>query len=264
MAKNTAKEETLQDEDIEETQEEQSIQPEMKTPEANRLQAKKIKSITIATAILIIAAALSLFFFIKTQSDQANLKNNPQALTKKQTEEIVSKVGKLVILPQGETPTVATITDPQKFKNQPFFAQALKDDQILIYASAKEAILYRPSRNIVINMAPASVDPTKSSQVTSTGTLKNPRFAIYNGTNITGLAKKYQKEVEAKVQSSTVTTIGDAKNKDVIKTFVVALSGQDASPIAQTLEISSGSLPDGEQKPDADFLVILGSDKSNL
>lgn len=66
----------------------------------------------------------------------------------------VKKVGALIDLPQGETPTVATVTDPKKLAGQPFFANAKAGDVVLIYTKAREAYLYDPSRNKLVQVAP--------------------------------------------------------------------------------------------------------------
>lgn len=71
-----------------------------------------------------------------------------------ENKELVEKVGKLIILPANEEPTVATVSDLDKLKGQPFFAKAQIWDKVLIYSQAKKAVLYRPSTNEVIELAP--------------------------------------------------------------------------------------------------------------
>ena len=65
----------------------------------------------------------------------------------------VEEVGKALILPENELPTVATVTDPNMLKDQPFFAQSQIGDQILIYPQAKKAILWRPSVKKVVEVS---------------------------------------------------------------------------------------------------------------
>lgn len=67
---------------------------------------------------------------------------------------LLDRVGAVIILPDDETPTIATVSDLDKLKGQPFFAKAELGDKVLIYAKAKKAILYRPSTNKIVELAP--------------------------------------------------------------------------------------------------------------
>lgn len=69
---------------------------------------------------------------------------------------LIDKVGALMVLPTGEEPVVATVTDPEKLKQQVFFTQAKKGDKVLIYSKAQKAILYDPVANKIIEVAPLS------------------------------------------------------------------------------------------------------------
>jgi hypothetical protein len=71
--------------------------------------------------------------------------------------DIVEEVGVLIILPTGETPTVATVADPDALKGQPFFVNAETGDKVLIFTKAGEAILYRPSARKIVQVAPLNV-----------------------------------------------------------------------------------------------------------
>lgn len=86
-----------------------------------------------------------------------NLKRNPQQLAQQEVQSLIEKVGKLVVLPENETPTVATVNDPELLKDQPFFANAKKGDRVLIYTNARKAILYDPVSNKVIEIAPVNI-----------------------------------------------------------------------------------------------------------
>lgn len=90
------------------------------------------------------------------------LKQDPQAVSRQEVADLVAKVGKLVLLPEGETPTVATVSDPEALKDQPFFSKAQAGDKVLIYAEAKRAVLYSATLNKVIDVAPLNIGNTKS------------------------------------------------------------------------------------------------------
>lgn len=89
------------------------------------------------------------------------LKSDPQKVAQETTQELVEKVGKLIKLPE-ETPSVATVTDPEKLKaEQPFFTNAKAGDKVLIYTNARKAIMYSPEENKIVEVAPLVIgNPT--------------------------------------------------------------------------------------------------------
>lgn len=90
-----------------------------------------------------------------SQSQLAGVEANPQVLVQKQTDSLIGTVSKLMNLPTGETPTVAAVSDVAAAQKQsPFFANAQNGDKVLLYVKAGEAILYRPSTNKIILVAP--------------------------------------------------------------------------------------------------------------
>lgn len=77
---------------------------------------------------------------------------NTSDLAQAQIDSITEKVSLLMDIP-SEKPTIATISDASKLKDQPFFAKAQNDDKVLIFNAAQKAILYRPSTNKIIEVA---------------------------------------------------------------------------------------------------------------
>ena len=102
--------------------------------------------------------ALGAAGYLYWQIDQ--LRNNPktsqEAATTKASN-IKAKVAKLMSVPADETPTLASVTDKTKLKDQPFFKDAENGDQILIFPQAKKAIIYRESTNKLINVGPIAI-----------------------------------------------------------------------------------------------------------
>lgn len=76
----------------------------------------------------------------------------------KEVEDLISKVGKLIALPEDENPTVATVTDVEAVKDQTFFAKAQNGDKVLIYTNARKAILYRPSENRILEVGLVNIN----------------------------------------------------------------------------------------------------------
>ncbi len=116
---------------------------------------------TLIILIIVVAgAAGSVYFYNNYQSSQEELdklKKDPNTLAKQESKDLVDKVGKLVELPKGENPTIATVADKSKLAKQPFFAKAKNGDKVLIYTEAKRAILYRPITNKIIEIAPVQI-----------------------------------------------------------------------------------------------------------
>ena len=82
----------------------------------------------------------------------------PEALKRREVAKWVEIIGEGISLPQGETPTLATVTNKDKLDDQPFFARAENGDKILIYPLTKKAFLYRPVAGKVIDMADVDIE----------------------------------------------------------------------------------------------------------
>lgn len=250
----------------------------MKTKEIkNNIFSKKLL-LFITAFVVIIAIAVSYYFFSQYQQAQ-KLLNNPTQAAQEEVKELIGKVGNLMVLP-NENPTIATVSDPKKLVDQPFFAKAMLGDKVLIYSKAREAILYRPSINKIIQVAPVNLGLNKQSAFSSepspsTGApLVSPilsstptptplpiKVAIYNGTKTSGFASTIEKELKAKMSNIEVVVKVNTKG-DYTKTIIIDLSNnqsENASKIASILGGEIGLLPPAETKPaNADILVILG------
>lgn len=124
-------------------------------PQSNKRVPKKFKVLLIILAILTVsgfaaAGAVTLKYI--------EARNNPEVIAKDKETELIDKVGKLVLLPSDETPSIATVADKEKLKDQEFFKDAENGDQLLIYTTAQQAILYRESTNKIVRIAPLAID----------------------------------------------------------------------------------------------------------
>lgn len=111
----------------------------------------------VSLVITLLALIFGGYFFYEWQK----LRKNPGNLGEEQVQELVAQVGKLIVLPEGEIPTVATVSDPSLLKDQPFFDRAQKGDKVLIYTEAKKAILYSVSLNKIVEVAPLNIGDTQ-------------------------------------------------------------------------------------------------------
>lgn len=107
------------------------------------------KTIALVVVFIILAGA-AFYFFTKYQE----LKKNPDVVSQEEAIDLAAEVGEIMVLPQGEVPTIATVSDPALLADQPFFKDAKKGDKVLIYSQAGKAILYDPEAKKIIEVAP--------------------------------------------------------------------------------------------------------------
>lgn len=217
------------------------------------------KALLPILVVLLIAAGVSSYYFYNQYQKTQKLLKNPTQAAKEEIGGLVSQVGKLIELPKGEEPIVATVSDRNKLKDQSFFARAENGDKVLIYTGAKKAILFRPATEKIIEVMPVNINP---SQVEGTKG-KITRVALYNGTSTIGLTNIAEKQLKEKLVNVEVVLKENANKNNYTKTLVVDLGGtakDDAEALAKGLNAEVSLLPEGETKPDADLLVIIGSD----
>jgi hypothetical protein len=123
----------------------------MESERPRRLLSKVL--IIVFFSLSIGSSAGAYYFYGKYEE----LKANPQKIAQDEISVLLEKVGQLIDLPSDETPTVATVSDPEKLKSQPFFAKAKQGDKVIIYTGAKKAILYDPTADKIIEVAPVNV-----------------------------------------------------------------------------------------------------------
>ena len=242
---------------------------------------KKITKILVALVVVVIVALIGTTYYFY---------NKYKRVSVSEVNEIAGKVGKLMELP-GEAPTLGTVTDKDKLKDQPFFANSQNGDKVLIYPLAGKAILYRPSINKIIEVTYLTIgNQSNSNQASQINTLQSQQrttdnagkantdqasqqpsqttepanVAIYNGTDVKGIAANVADKI-ASLDGLTVVQKTNATGS-YANTTIVNLNGKDqaAQKIADTLEAGqvSTDLPNGEKKPDADILIIVGKDFS--
>lgn len=213
--------------------------------------------------ILVSLIGFGVVRFISLQQEVQKLKNSPQAAqeaAKEDVKQLIEKIGKLIAVPKDETPTVATVNDTEKLKSSPFFTNAKKGDRVLIYTTAKKAILYRPTENKIIEVGPISIG-TPSGSLAPTPV----NIVLYNGTTVTGLTKKYETEIKTVVTGGVIVDRDNAVNRELEKTIIIDLKKDKKTQVTQlatSLGIQVSEMPEGEKVPKSgDFLIIVGADK---
>lgn len=105
---------------------------------------------TAAVVLLLAVAGYLLWQILKQDSAEAIITR------------VTSQVSTMLHVPIDEEPQVAKVTEPDKIKDQPFFANVQKDDYLLVYQKAKLAILYREKDRKLINVDHVELTPEKN------------------------------------------------------------------------------------------------------
>lgn len=254
---------------------------ETATP-AKKKGFKKGLLLGLLMLLLLAAASGGWYMYYRESQTLTDLKKNPsklQDLTKGEVATLVAKVGAFMQLPRDEQPTVATVADAAALKKvEPFFANSVNGDKVLIFAKAKKAILFRPSTNKIIDVAPINIGPSENAQGgtpsaqsqvagASTAPVETSKVQgtveLRNGTTIPGLTVAYETTLKSKTPGLTIVGRGDAATQDFLKSVIIDVKGDKKdklSDLAKVLGLNLGVMPTGEATPAGDFLIILGAD----
>lgn len=197
-------------------------------------------------ALVIAVASISFAAYQYTETQKLKTSDGQKQVAEDEAKVLKDKVSRLMKLP-SENPTVATISDISKLKDQPFFDGAKNGDKVLIFTEARKAIIYRDSENKIINSGPIAVTSDQS---------QNKAVSV--------LASKDGNVGDANTKTAAVSgvTVGEGKaKKNYTKTQVVAVdsaSADKAKEIASALggEVISG-IPSGETAPAGAAIVVF-------
>ena len=224
----------------------------------------------LVTIIAVVGVGTSGFLYVQYQRAQNTL-NNPSVAAQIESQDLVKKVSRFISLPEGELPTIATVSDYQKLKDQPFFEKSQNGDKVLIYTKARKAYLYRPSTDKLIDVTIVNVDSSAAQQspvASASPKSAETKIVLRNGTPSVGLTNKLEPEIKKVLPNSTIVKKENAAKSDYQTTLVVVLNEnvrQSAISLSNYLNASASGLPSDESKPnDADILVIIGKDKIPL
>lgn len=237
----------------------------------------------ILTAIIFVSAlgTAGYFYYQYQQALQ-----NPNQQTQQEIQEITQIISQYMELPD-EQANLATVTDKSKFVTQPFFQNAENDDKILIFRDAKRAILYRPSTQKIIDVAPlitdqnnsANTSETSSSSVNlpaepnstssdKTGVIEDQDIvsvAIYNSTDTPEILPSVKWTLVSQLENLDFVLEEKSTYRHYLVTQVINLTDQtlpETQQIADLLNAEITFLPEGETQPEgAEILIIIGTDQ---
>lgn len=233
----------------------------------------------VAGVISLLSLGAAVFFYTqyRTALSEKGAQENELA-------EVLGQVERLMELPAGETPTLATVADKEKLSEQAFFKNAENGDKILIYTESGRAVLYRPSSGKIVDVttiniqneatpsetpvAPEAVPVTEeipSETPVETAAAAEPAKVVFlNGSTKVGVTQSAEDTlIAAYPEGVTVIAKEKASKSDYVGTIIADVTGRaaiKASEVAMAIGGTVGSLPAGETVPEgADILVVIGN-----
>lgn len=223
------------------------------------------KNILISlTTIVFLALAVAGFMYFQYQKTAAELKkvktqtqSSSQNSKDDEVKKIVAEVAKLARLPENEIPSIATITDVSKLKDQLFFKDAKNGDILLVFNNSGKAILYDPKDKKIVDVTTLSTTPSFSQQF---------KVIIRNGTSTPNLAGKLEANLRKALGVVNVIAKENSQKQTYEKTQVSVINQaalEFASNVAKIINAQVVDLPADEPKPkDADVVIIIGKDRT--
>jgi cytoskeletal protein RodZ len=104
----------------------------------------------------------------KKEVEKLSTVQGQQELSKTQTQQLLGEMRNIIVLPDGEDPVVATITDVELLKGKEFYKDAQNDDRVVVFANAKKAYIYRPSTKTIVNVGAFQLDKQSQEKASQT------------------------------------------------------------------------------------------------
>lgn len=222
-----------------------------------RASSKFLVNLLLSMVIILLGTSGYYYYHFRKLSQSSIA---AQITAHEEAQKLAADIGKLMLLPKDEAPTVATVTDIENLKDQVFFKNATNGNKVLIYPNSKLAIIYDPQANLIVNVGPIDFSEPQTQPAQKT------RIGLRNGTDVVGLTYRVETNIKKLFPEVEIVFKDQDKRTDYEKTVVVVLneaSKDHATELAKVLNAQLDKLPDGETRPnEVDILIIVGKDKS--
>jgi hypothetical protein len=214
--------------------------------------------------ILIIASTIAGLLYQK----YVLLAQNPDQIIKQEKEKQVKELAKHITVPPGELPEINTVINVAQYASDPFLSKAQEGDQLFVFKLANRAILYRPSEQLVVDVTTIHAQPggaagQKPGQGQPAAPKVRPRVVIYNGSGDAEQVATVKSQLMAAFPDQ-LDFIGEpvTAKEHYPATIIVDLTEAQtaaAQQMADKIGSTVAPFPKTEKRPDADFLIIVGS-----
>ena len=167
-----------------------------------------------------------------------------------------AKVGKLMLLPTNEEPTLAEVTDNKTIKDAVLAKSSKNGDQILFYTKSRLVVVYRPSINKIVLAGDLFADPAYSEADGAT-------IIVMNGNNDDSKTQGIIADIKRIYPNSVVSFGGKTVRSDFPKTIVIDNTSKKdnfRAALIQDIKGNLGVVPLSETKTDSDIMIIVGKD----
>ena len=167
-----------------------------------------------------------------------------------------AKVGKLMLLPTNEEPTLAEVTDNKTIKDAVLAKSSKNGDQILFYTKSRLVVVYRPSINKIVLAGDLFADPAYSEADGAT-------IIVMNGNNDDSKTQGIIADIKRLYPNSVVSVGGKTVRSDFPKTIVIDNTSKKdnfRAALIQDIKGNLGVVPLSETKTDSDIMIIVGKD----
>ncbi len=209
--------------------------------------------------LLLVGASISLnYFVVRHQSESkvlgTSIQADPAEKARQDAKELIEKIGSMVMLPENDEPSIATVIDLAPLAGQAFFEKAKIGDKTLVYEKSGKAYLYRPSESKIVEFGLFQPSAGASSE-------QKLGIDIRNGSSVTGMATKL-KEHLSQFGKYGFKNVGNASKKYELG-FIVDLSKgkrtKEIKELADYLKLQvKFVMPEGEKVSKAEAVVMIG------
>jgi hypothetical protein len=150
-------------------EEQRGIEGEKGNNLIGKLLGIRVRLPLVFILILLLLVSGGVVYAVTQKPEVLGLSRDSQAAAQAEIDKLIADIGRLIALPSDERPTVATVTDVEKVKEQAFFKNAQNGDRVVIYTNARKAILYRPSENRIIEVGAVNINQASPSPAPEEG-----------------------------------------------------------------------------------------------
>lgn len=209
--------------------------------------------------VLVILLGVVVGFMVIGNNDGGADSEQVSASRAADTEDVLKKVSRHINLPEG-TPVVVEIKDIDLLLSQSaFYYGAQNGDVLLLFAESQRAMIYSPSRDLLVNVGPVQFDNSGDAGQSVNRAIT---IEVRNGSGVSGEAGKLGRSLNADVMYAVIG-MNDAANTNYTETIVVNRTGATiASQVQELADRVEGrvveSLPLDEANSLADVIIIIG------